>query len=66
VSIVEIVIVATKFAMFLSAPEWTVWRTNWFINKVFVLVCFIGLLGYLAMNARRFHRPAISHAAGSS
>jgi hypothetical protein len=52
ISVVEIVIVATKFVVFLSAPEWTVWRTNWFINKCFVLGCFTLLLAYLLVNAK--------------
>lgn len=52
VSVVEVVIVATKFVLFLSAPEWTIWRTNWFINKIFVLTLFVALLGYLVLNAR--------------
>lgn len=61
VSVVEIVIVVAKFTSFLSAPEWTIWRTNWFINKVFVLACFVMLLAYLV--ARRaemtgYGRPA--------
>ena len=47
VCVVEIAIVVTKFVLFLSAPEWTIWRTNWFINKVFVLACFAMLLTYL-------------------
>lgn len=54
VSIVEIIIIVTKFALFLPAPEWTIWRTNWFINKCFVLACFIGLLGYLLRYGARF------------
>ena len=53
VSVVEIVIVTTKFALFLAAPEWTIWRTNWFINKLFVLACFVLLLVYLLRNAKR-------------
>jgi hypothetical protein len=53
VSAAEIVIIVTKFAFFLAAPEWTIWRTNWFINKLFVLGCFVWLLGYLLLNARR-------------
>jgi hypothetical protein len=53
VSIAEIAIIVTKFAIFLSAPEWTIWRTNWFINKLFVLACFVWLLGFLALNAKR-------------
>ena len=52
VSIAEIAIVVTKLALFLQAPEWTIWRTNWFINKLFVLACFALLLGYLLINAR--------------
>jgi hypothetical protein len=46
-SVVEIVIVVTKFAFFFSEPVWDIWRTNWFINKVFVLAVFILLLGHL-------------------
>lgn len=53
VSIVEIVIIVTKFAIFLSAPEWTIWRTNWFINKLFVLGCFVWLLVFLLLNVKR-------------
>jgi hypothetical protein len=43
----EIIIVSTKFVFFLAAPEWTIWRTNWFINKIFVLTCFVLLLVWL-------------------
>jgi len=53
VSIAEIAIIVTKFALFLSAPEWTIWRTNWFINKIFVLACFAWLFVYLARSAKR-------------
>lgn len=44
-SIVEIVIIAIAFSVFLSDPEWSIWRTNWFVNKVFVLACFVLVLG---------------------
>ncbi len=44
VSVVEIIIIISLFVQFLSEPDWTIWRTNWFINKVFVLSCFILLL----------------------
>jgi hypothetical protein len=71
ISVVEIVIVVSKFAMFLSQPQWTIWRTNWFINKCFVLACFIGLLIYLLANAKglvqaegKANRSATSIAAG--
>jgi hypothetical protein len=60
VSVAEIVIVVTKFALFLSAPEWTIWRTNWFINKLFVLVVFVLLLGWLVANWSRL--PAVGQA----
>lgn len=53
VSVAEIAIIVTKFVLFLAAPDWTIWRTNWFINKLFVLSCFVWLLGYLALNTRR-------------
>lgn len=46
----EIVIVAGKFYFFLSEPEWTIWRTNWFINKVFVLALFLMLMVDLIRN----------------
>lgn len=43
-SVIEIGIIVTFFVLFLSEPEWSIWRTNWFVNKVFVLGCFILLL----------------------
>jgi hypothetical protein len=53
VSVAEIGIIVTKFVRFLQAPEWTIWHTNWFINKLFVLACFVLLLGWLLANARQ-------------
>ncbi len=58
VSIAEIAIIATKFVLFLSAPQWSMWQTNWFINKVFVLACFVLLLGYCMTNAARLKARA--------
>ena len=57
VSVVEIAIIVTKFALFLPVPEWTIWSTNWFINKVFVLACFCLMLPYFVT-----HRRALSGA----
>lgn len=57
ISIAEIVIVVSKFVMFLAEPEWTIWRTNWFVNKVFVLGCFVMLLTWLLLNAGTLQRP---------
>ncbi|SDK25445.1 hypothetical protein [Microbulbifer yueqingensis] len=44
VAVVEIIIIVAKFAGFLADPTWSIWRTNWFVNKVFVLACFVLLL----------------------
>jgi hypothetical protein len=52
VSAVEITIVVTKFAWFLAAPDWTIWTTNWFVNKLFVLLCFGLMLPYLVLRRR--------------
>ena len=47
VAVLEIGIVVTKFVLFLGEPEWTIWTTNWFVNKVFVLGGFCLMLGHL-------------------
>lgn len=39
-AVIEIAIICTLFARFLTEPDWNIWRTNWFINKAFVLTCF--------------------------
>ncbi|MEM7024646.1 MAG: hypothetical protein AAF637_19010, partial [Pseudomonadota bacterium] len=52
VSMIEIAIIVTKFALFLPAPEWTIWTTNWFINKIFVLACFCIMLPYFVTRRR--------------
>ena len=54
VSVVEIAIVVTKFVLFLGEPEWTIWTTNWFVNKVFVLGCFCLMLGHLLARRRDY------------
>ena len=43
-SVVEIIIIVSMFTWFLSDPDWSIWRTNWFINKVFVLTAFALIL----------------------
>ena len=58
VSVAEIIIIVTKFVLFLSAPQWTIWTTNWFINKLFVLACFVLMLGYFMINTGRLRRLA--------
>ncbi len=54
-ALVEIAIIVTFFSIFLADPEWSIWRTNWFVNKVFVLSCFVLVL-YAALR----HRQAFS------
>lgn len=54
VSVVEITIVVTKFVLFLAEPQWDIWHTNWFINKCFVLACFVLLFGYLFRRRSEF------------
>ena len=49
VSVIEIVIIVTKFFFYLQEPTWDLWQTNWFINKLFVLACFIVMLAYLVI-----------------
>ena len=53
-AVVEIAIIVTLFATFLADPEWSIWRTNWFVNKVFVLACFILVLYAALRHPERF------------
>lgn len=46
-SVVEILIIAVKFALFLPNPNWDFWHLNWFINKSLMIVFFIVLLRWL-------------------
>jgi len=53
-SVIEIIIIVSLFVWFLADPDWTIWRTNWFINKIFVLICFMLILGtYITRYGRR-------------
>ena len=54
VAVVEIAIVAVKLTLFLAAPVWTIWTANWFINKLFVLLCFALMLTHLLRHRRRY------------
>jgi len=52
----ELAIITAKFAAFLPAPAWDVWRTNWFVNKCYVLALFAALAWWLhrTPGGRRF------------
>ena len=58
VAVAEIVIVVASFALFLRDPEWSIWRTNWFVNKVFVLICFTLVLVAALTRGRRWRVAA--------
>ena len=64
VATVEILIILTKLSLFLAAPEWTIWTTNWFINKLFVLACFLMMLPWLALHPGR--RPGFASEAAAA
>lgn len=51
-SVLEILIIVSKFVLFLSEPAWDIWRSNWFVNKVFVLACFILILATALVRPR--------------
>ncbi len=57
VSLAEIVIVAVKLALFLDAPDWTIWTANWFVNKLFVFTCFAVMLTWFTVHHRRLRAP---------
>ena len=65
VAILEIGIVVTKFVLFLGEPEWTIWTTNWFVNKLFVLGCFVPMLGHL-LARRQDYAPRSAPARGAA
>ena len=48
ICVLEISIILIKFSWFFAAPEWSIWKTNWLINKVFVLACFSVVFVWLA------------------
>ena len=53
VSVVEIAIISVKLKVFLGDPSWTIWTANWFTNKLFVITCFVLMLGYFVAKHRK-------------
>jgi hypothetical protein len=53
ITAVEILVVISKFAIYLQAPDWSFWRLLWFTNKLYVLAFFILLLVLLLRPAAR-------------
>ncbi len=66
VSVAEIGIVAAKFVDFFSDPVWTVWSMNWFVNKVFVLLCFVLLLIHSAFRSDEYRHSTMEKVFESS
>jgi hypothetical protein len=52
VSLVEVAVVGTKFALWLPAPHLGFWRLLWFVNKVYVLAVF-SCLAYVLLGPGR-------------
>ena len=63
VSAAEAAVVLVKFAIFLRAPDYSVWKLLWFTNKIYVLAFFLCLLTVLLGPGRRSLRPAKGAAA---
>jgi len=59
-SVIEIVIILTLFTLFLAEPEWSIWRTNWFVNKVFVLSAFALILATVVVRPELFRTRSSS------
>jgi hypothetical protein len=64
-AVAEIAIILTRFVGFLDDPDWTIWQTNWFINKLFILLCFVLILGTftIAWSTVRNYRQAVNNSA---
>ena len=62
VAVLEIGIVVTKLIAFLDEPQWTIWTTNWFVNKLFVLGCFVLMLVHLLARREDYSGGAPRHA----
>jgi hypothetical protein len=55
-ALAEIAIIVIAFARFLPDPTWTIWRSNWFINKLFILLCFTMILVTFTLGWPRLKR----------
>ena len=50
ICIFELIIIIYKLYIFFILPQWTIWETNWMINKIFVLILFIFITKILVSN----------------
>tara|TARA_B100000686_G_scaffold232580_1_gene240189 strand:+ start:7283 stop:7684 length:402 start_codon:yes stop_codon:yes gene_type:complete len=56
ISVAELIIIVFKLYLFFILPQWTIWNTNWMINKVIVLILFIFISLTLICNRDKFFR----------
>ena len=52
IAISEFFIITYKLTVFCFDPVWSIWQTNWLINKIFVLFTFIMIIGLLLKNRK--------------
>jgi len=52
IGISEFFIITYKLTVFYFDPVWSIWQTNWLINKIFVLFTFIMIIGLLLKNRK--------------
>ena len=50
ICISELIIIIYKLIAFFISPQWTIWETNWMINKIIVLILFIIITVILLKN----------------
>lgn len=60
IATVEIIIVVSKFTIFLQAPNWDIWTTNWFINKLFVLATFSIMLIHIVARPDAYRAKSVA------
>ncbi len=54
ISIFELFIILIKLYWFFLSPEWSIWNTNWMINKIMVLILFVFIIITLIINKDKF------------
>ena len=56
ISVAELIIIVFKLYLFFISPQWTIWNTNWMINKVMVLILFAFISLTLVCNRDKFYK----------
>ena len=53
ITISELIIIFYKLILFFCNPVWTIWQTNWMINKLIVLFTFLLILLVLIKDRKK-------------